>query len=70
MLLGCPATALHQRVGRLKSWSATPLSFSPGLGVGGRGTWNKGFWWAKLCDDAAVSAVAAFIDGSKHVEPG
>lgn len=70
MLLGCPATSLHQRVGRLKSRNATLLSFFPGLGVGGRGTWGKVFWWAKLCDDSAVSVVAAFIDGNRHAQPG
>lgn len=61
VLLSCPPPALHQRVGRLKSRTATLLSFAPGLNCGGYGTWGKGFWWACLEDEVAVSSVSAFV---------
>src|SRR5687768_8858199 len=43
VVLACPIEKLQQRVGRLKSRSAT----------GGKGTWSRGFWWARL-EDVAV----------------
>jgi hypothetical protein len=61
IVMGCPVDALHQRVGRLKSRSATLLSFDPATGIAGEGTWSKGFWWARLEDEALVSAAAAFV---------
>lgn len=61
IVMGCLADALHQRVGRLKRRSATLLSFDPLTGIAGEGTWSKGFWWARLEDEALVSAVEAFV---------
>lgn len=63
LLLACPAGDLHQRVGRLKSRSATLLSFDPTAGTGGKGTWGKGFWWARLSSEQLVEAVRSFIVG-------
>jgi hypothetical protein len=61
LLLSCPPASLHQRVGRLKSRSATQLKFRQELGVGGAGTWGKGFWWARFSDEAVIDLVANFI---------
>lgn len=61
VVLACPADELHQRVGRLKSRSATLLSFDPAIGIPGKGTWSRGFWWARLTDERAVAAVADFV---------
>ena len=61
LVLSCPDDALHQRVGRLKSRSATLLGFEPELAVGGKGTWSRGFWWARLGADSLVHSVAAFV---------
>jgi hypothetical protein len=61
ILLACPGDALQQRVGRLKSRSATLLSFDPATGIAGKGTWGKGFWWARLRDEALAGEVEAFL---------
>jgi hypothetical protein len=63
LLLACPAGDLHQRVGRLKSRSATLLSFDRTAGAGGKGTWGRGFWWARLRTEQLVDAVRSFIVG-------
>ena len=60
--MDCPAEALHQRVGRLKSATSSGGSYASGGGVG-RNTWSRGFWWARLDDDALVDAVEAFVNG-------
>lgn len=61
LLIACSESTMHQRVGRLKSRSATLLSFRKQLGIGGAGTWGKGFWWARISDDSALNAVCKFI---------
>ena len=61
LVLACPVEKLHQRIGRLKSRSATLLSFEPDAGVGGKGTWGKGFWWAHLPSEELVHAVQSFV---------
>ena len=53
----CPAASLHQVVGRLKSRTATLLSFREELGVGGAGTWGRGFWWAGLPTEKVTRSV-------------
>lgn len=61
LVLECPDMVLHQRVGRLKSRTATLLSFDPQLGVGGKGTWSRGFWWSRLRTDQLVGSVTTFV---------
>ena len=61
VVLCCPLETLHQRVGRLKSRTATLLAFSPELGVGGRNTWARGFWSVQLPSATAVQVVARFV---------
>lgn len=59
---------LSQRIGRLKSRTATLLSFDAAAGVGGKGTWSRGFWWASLPTEGSVERVAAFVrDGVTNV---
>lgn len=41
---------LVQKISRLKSRSATLLSFSSDFGEGGNHTWGKGIWYAKSTD--------------------
>lgn len=61
VLLSCSSETLHQRVGRLKSRSATLLAFEAQLGVGGRNTWSRGFWWARFRAESTVQAVARYF---------
>lgn len=61
IVLACPSELLHQRVGRLKSRSATELSYAPGAGIGGAGTWGRGFWWARLGTEELLAAVESFV---------
>lgn len=61
VVLACPIGVLQQRVGRLKSRTATLLSFEPGSGVGGKGTWSRGFWWSRLEDDAVRDAIVSYV---------
>lgn len=61
ILLACPSEVMHQRIGRLKSRSATLLSFDPATDIVGEGTWGKGFWWARLEEEDCVSAVETFM---------
>jgi len=61
LVLACPVEKLHQRIGRLKSRSATLLSFEPDARVGGKGTWGKGFWWAHLRSEELVCSVQSFV---------
>jgi hypothetical protein len=63
IVLGCPGELLSQRVGRLKSRTATILSFDPASGVGGKGTWSHGFWWARLTGEIVVDCVEAHVKG-------
>ena len=46
LVVSCDAATSSQRVGRLKSRTATLLSFVPETGAGGKSTWGKGFWYA------------------------
>lgn len=62
-VLACPRDVLNQRIGRLKSRTATVLSFNPAIGVGGKSTWSRGFWWARLTDEAMVSRVETYVNG-------
>jgi len=48
---------LPQIVGRLKSRTATLLSFEKELGIGGASTWGSGFWHAVLPSDQALAGV-------------
>ncbi len=59
-LIACPEASLQQRVGRLKSASASSgmPAFNPG---GDSRTWGRGFWRARLLDEVTVEAVALFI---------
>jgi hypothetical protein len=45
---------LIQKIARLKSRSATLLSFSSKSGEGGRHTWSKGIWYGKSMDSNFV----------------
>lgn len=65
-LLCCPRDVLHLRVGRLKSRTATLLAFDPTTGARGKGTWSRGFWWARLADETMLERVAAFVDGTRE----
>lgn len=69
-VLSCPAAALGQRVGRLKSRLATLLSFEPALGIGGAGTWGRGFWWAALIDELAIGMASAFVRAGGQARHG
>jgi hypothetical protein len=64
IVLACPDELLHQRVGRLKSRTATVLSFDPAAGAGGKGTWSRGFWWARLTDETMIRAIEAYVHPS------
>lgn len=48
---------LAQKIARLKSRSATLLSFSSESGEGGRHTWSKGIWYGKSMDIQFVQSV-------------
>ena len=48
---------LIQKIARLKSRSATLLSFSSESGEGGRHTWSKGIWYGKSIDIQFVQLV-------------
>jgi hypothetical protein len=48
LVLSCENKDLKQKLGRLKSRLATLLSFNSELNVGGRNTWSKGIWYARL----------------------
>jgi len=61
LVLSCSEASLSQRVGRLKSRSATLLSFRPELGVGGSQTWGRGFWWARLPSEDVAALVSSFL---------
>jgi hypothetical protein len=61
LVVSCDAASLSQRVGRLKSRTATLLSFVPETGAGGKNTWGKGFWYACFDDQKVVSHVVAFV---------
>ena len=62
LVLSCDAASLSQKVGRLKSRTATLLKFNPETGVGGKNTWGKGFWYASFVDQKIVECVAAFVN--------
>jgi hypothetical protein len=61
LLVSCPQASMNQRIARLKSRSATLLTFRTELGVGGRGTWGKGIWWARIDDQATLKRVENFF---------
>jgi len=61
LLLSCPAESLSQRIGRMKSRSATLLSFRPALGIAGKSTWGSGIWWAKIGSEEARQRVNTFL---------
>ncbi|MEL6931379.1 MAG: hypothetical protein AAFO95_22565 [Cyanobacteria bacterium J06600_6] len=48
---------LIQKIARLKSRSATLLSFSSESGEGGKHTWSKGIWYGKSTDIRFVPLV-------------
>jgi hypothetical protein len=62
LVLACPVEKLRQRIGRLKSRTATLLSFEASAGVGGKDTWGRGFWWAHLPSEELVRSVQSFVD--------
>ena len=66
-LLGrCLQQQLNQTVGRLKSRTATLLSFETKGTVGGAGTWTQGFWKSQLLGDVAITKVANFLEHQKE----
>jgi hypothetical protein len=62
LLLEHEVEGLLQKLSRLKSRSATLLSFRGPHGTGGRGTWSKGFWTAEHLDLGAVDAIQRALD--------
>jgi hypothetical protein len=66
LVLSCENKDLKQKVGRLKSRLATLLSFNSELNVGGRNTWSKGIWYARLTSEGAVDRAAEYVR-SKNV---
>ena len=66
----CPEASLHQVVGRLKSRTATLLSFHREVAVGGAGTWARGFWWAKLPTEEAVRSTIAYMAAVRENRSG
>jgi hypothetical protein len=67
LLISCPTASVNQRVGRLKSRTATLLAFRKELSVGGKGTWGKGFWWARIPNEAAFHTVKDFITKASSI---
>jgi hypothetical protein len=61
LVFSCPPSPLCQRVGRLKSRSATLLAFRPEWGVGGPRTWSRGFWWARLPNEDLAHLASDFV---------
>jgi hypothetical protein len=66
LVLSCESKDLKQKVGRLKSRLATLLLFNSELNVGGRNTWSKGIWYARLTSEGAVHRAAEYVR-SKNV---
>ena len=62
LLLEHAVDGLHQKLSRLKSRSATLLSFRGPEGTEGRGTWGKGFWTAEHLDLAAVEIISGALE--------
>jgi hypothetical protein len=56
-----PVEGFHQKVSRIKSRSATLLSFDTRGEAGGAGTWSHGFWRARHDEDRAVAIVRAAL---------
>jgi len=54
VVLQCEEARLEQVVGRLKSRTATLLSFVPAHGTPGKHTWSKGFARIRCLDEKAV----------------
>ena len=61
LIVSCDADALSQKIGRLKSRTATLLSFNPETGIGGKGTWSRGFWYAHFNDQRILDRVIALF---------
>ncbi|VXB49816.1 conserved hypothetical protein [Flavobacterium sp. 9AF] len=63
MLVWCEANLLHQKIGRLKSRTATLLSFAYPEDYFGKGTWAKGFWYARIenQESLAISILKAHL---------
>ena len=57
LLLQHPSEGLHQKLSRLKSRSATLLSFRTHETFGGKGTWGNGFWVAQHERPEAADAI-------------
>ncbi len=56
-----PEDSLNQRIGRLKSRLATLLSFHPKNQSGGKNTWSKGFFSAKINTAEAEESVLKYV---------
>jgi REP element-mobilizing transposase RayT len=59
LLLRCDLTFLSQKISRLKSRTATLLSFSFPESHFGKNTWGKGFWFASILnhEEKALSII-------------
>jgi hypothetical protein len=69
IVLACPSHLLHQRVGRLKSRTATLLSFERETGIAGKGTWSRGFWWARLTKEPMLAAIEDYVRRESERSP-
>ncbi|THF51806.1 hypothetical protein E6C50_08605 [Flavobacterium supellecticarium] len=59
MLVLSDAAVLAQKIGRLKSRTATLLSFEYPETYVGKGTWGKGFWYSNILnkEDLAIAII-------------
>ena len=56
LLVYCDADSLKQKISRLKSRTATLLSFAFPVAFSGKGTWGKGFWFAEIGNKEPLAA--------------
>ena len=56
LLVYCHPDSLKQKISRLKSRTATLLSFAFPDYFPGKGTWGKGFWFAAILNKEALAA--------------
>ena len=61
LVVKCDFERLSQKIGRLKSRTATLLSFVRDNRVGGANTWAKGFWCAGFLDEALQARVVQYV---------
>lgn len=59
MLVFSDITSINQKIARLKSRTATLLSFEYPDKFAGKGTWGKGFWYSTIFnkEDLAISII-------------